>query len=528
MTVIRKNIRHLSGPEMDNLVRAFHAIQNLAPDHPDSFYNLAGYHGEPFRGAGWGNSQWWGGYCNHGNVLFPTWHRAYLRRLELALQTQVPGVALPYWNEVEDATVGLNGEGIPAVFLMPDYHFSDNSGSIPNPLFSYIFQRRITDNLGPSFPDADYSKPKGYATVRFPFSGLVMGSDQVQAMTQFHNAKMKALGKPKTDTMLNNNVKMWLNDLTFRTSTGEQVAAGVKQRYLDALNAPNYTAFSNTTSAKAWNDEHGDDEGFTTAMSLESPHNAIHLAVGGIEIPSYNRNTTEGAGANGDMGENDTAAFDPIFFFHHCFIDLMFWKWQLAHNATDKLEIIAGFPGTNSVDGQGPTPGVPGGTWLTLDSALDPFPNFNDNSRKLTSHDVVNIRTQLGYNYDIPDGRLLGPQPKEPAPVLSVGGIDRGTISGSFVVSAWAVDNHGPRLVGVEPVLSRWRVSGCRNCQNHLETGAHFQLDGWTREEAETTRFEAKVHTHGLDGRLRNGNGDGNGLPEEEQPAVKLRTAHLA
>lgn len=178
---------------------------------------------------------------------------------------------------------------------------------------------------------------------------------------------------------------------------------------------------------------------------------------------------------------------------------------------------------------------MPGTTWLTLDGALDPFPSFTDASRKVTSHDVVNIRTQLGYNYDIPDGRqLAGPGPKEPAPVLAAGGVDRGAISGSFVISAWAVDNNGPRLVGVEPVLSRWKSSGCKNCHNHQEAGAHFQLHGWTREEAENTRFEAKGHTHGTNGGLRNGNangngnGNGHGRPEEqEQPIVEVRTVHL-
>lgn len=161
----------------------------------------------PFVKLAGGNApQWWRGYCNHGNVLFPTWHRAYLRRLELALDDQVPSVKLPYRDEIEDATVGVNGEGIPAVFLMRDYHFSDNSGPVPNPLFSYKVQRRITDNLGHEFPDADYSKPKGYATVRFPFSGLVAGSDQVHA-TELHNKKTTALGKPETDSMLKANVK---------------------------------------------------------------------------------------------------------------------------------------------------------------------------------------------------------------------------------------------------------------------------------------------------------------------------------
>jgi tyrosinase len=50
------------------------------------------------------------------------------------------------------------------------------------------------------------------------------------------------------------------------------------------------------------------------------------------------------------MGENDTAGFDPIFYFHHCFIDKMFSAWQQKHNSTKKLDIIQGYPGTNSVD----------------------------------------------------------------------------------------------------------------------------------------------------------------------------------
>jgi hypothetical protein len=57
----------------------------------------------PFE-QGWGNSSYWGGYCNHGNILFPTWHRVYLLKLEEALQS-IAGcgdVMLPYWDETSD------------------------------------------------------------------------------------------------------------------------------------------------------------------------------------------------------------------------------------------------------------------------------------------------------------------------------------------------------------------------------------------------------------------------------------------
>ena len=51
---------------------------------------IGGFHGEPFRGPGAQTPTWWGGYCQHGTVLFPTWHRAYLYRLENALRS-IPG-----------------------------------------------------------------------------------------------------------------------------------------------------------------------------------------------------------------------------------------------------------------------------------------------------------------------------------------------------------------------------------------------------------------------------------------------------
>ena len=75
--------------------------QELPPNDPRSFFALGGFHGEPFRGPGKTDSQYWGGYCHHGNVLFPTWHRMYVLKLEEALRS-VRGcqdVTLPYWDE---------------------------------------------------------------------------------------------------------------------------------------------------------------------------------------------------------------------------------------------------------------------------------------------------------------------------------------------------------------------------------------------------------------------------------------------
>jgi tyrosinase len=97
---------------LEDLMRAWKGIKELPPHDPRSFFVLGGYHGEPFRGAGWGSSAWWGGYCNHGNILFPTWHRVYLFELENALRT-IDGcedVTLPFWDETSDES---KANGIP-------------------------------------------------------------------------------------------------------------------------------------------------------------------------------------------------------------------------------------------------------------------------------------------------------------------------------------------------------------------------------------------------------------------------------
>jgi len=69
--------------QLEKVMTAWAYIKALPPTDPNSFFTIGGYHGEPFAGEGATNPQWWGGYCNHANVLFPTWHRAYLYKLEM-------------------------------------------------------------------------------------------------------------------------------------------------------------------------------------------------------------------------------------------------------------------------------------------------------------------------------------------------------------------------------------------------------------------------------------------------------------
>ncbi|MBW4597476.1 MAG: tyrosinase family protein [Brasilonema angustatum HA4187-MV1] len=471
---------------LEDLMRAWKGIKELPPDNPHSFFMLGGYHGEPFRGAGWGNPSYWGGYCNHGNILFPTWHRVYLVKLEEALQS-IPGcgdVMLPYWDETSDDSLK---NGIPWALTQKDFVL--DGATIPNPLRSFVFNKNIVDNLNP-IPDADYSKPKGYETVRYPLSGLVGQADK--SATDKHNAQY-----PDYDEnvkLLNQNVVDWLTSQI--VVNGKVIPTNVKKKYTDCLDAPNYTVFSNTTSAAQWNADL--DSGIVPVVPLESPHNSIHLSVGGFDLPSGDRSPIEGA--NGDMGENDTAGLDPIFFFHHCFVDRVFWLWQKKHGYTDHLEIIAEYPGTNSVDSQGPTPGTVPNSWLTLESPLNPFKiKEHGKERAYTSVDCINIEKQMGYTYshgsleEQPERVAL--QQNQSTKVIRISGINRAPIRGSFLVSAYANIEGKKYHVGTEAVLSRWNVQYCANCQTHLEVKTFIGLHDFQEKSIKSAEYEIEIRT---------------------------------
>ena len=471
---------------LEDLMTAWAGIKALDPADLNSFFVLGGYHGEPFRGAGYGNSQWWGGWCNHGNVLFPTWHRVYLYKLERALQS-IPGcedVTLPFWDETDAYSLA---NGIPSCLTDPYFTYSDGN-KIANPLASFTFPVPITDNT--SSDQGLYTKPLHYTTVRYPYSGLV-GTAADAAASALHN---KAWSSPAAGTAaLNQNIVNWLNLAVVTiapdgVNDDPTIPAGIHNAFQQCLDAPNFTVFSNTTSRQHYNDLL--PAGATQAFALEDPHNDIHLAVGGCDITTVAADDFDASpivGANGDMGENDTAGLDPIFYFHHANVDRMFWVWQKKTGNTDQLDIIPMYPGTNSVDSQGPTPGVSGNVWLGMDSPLMPF--LQPGGQVYVPSDVVNIETQLGYSYAIGSldqadwpavagnvHYLKTALPESGARVLQVSGVNKGAVSGSFLIAAYLTLAGKKHLIGVQSVLSRHAIQGCANCQSHLNVKAHFSL----------------------------------------------------
>ena len=202
----RKNAALLSDQEQGALRQAWEEIKQISEtvrSDNRGFFEHAGLHGVPY----------W--LCPHHlpQRLFLPWHRAYLYRLEQALQDRVPGVTLPWWDWVSTRV-------IPGPF----------AGGADNPL-------AVTRTLV-----AEADRREGRPVVEETFRG---------------------------------------DNPPDRLPTQQQVD--------DALAEPSFVVFSD---------------------ALEDIHDGVHGWTGGT------------------MGDVAYAAFDPVFWAHHCMIDRLWWLWQ--------------------------------------------------------------------------------------------------------------------------------------------------------------------------------------------------------
>ncbi|CAM9331079.1 unnamed protein product [Laminaria digitata] len=426
------------------------------------------------------------------------WHRAYVQHLENALRTQVPDMTMAYWDKGSKES---RKSGIPASLTSKLIELDGEM--IQNPLMCFTFPVDIESSAqfkkSTELSDVDFSKRAGTHTVRYPMSAFYASKvEKVAAAGEAHNDVMRSRYPTCEDRLqaLNLNVKLALvgdsQDNTDvdcdGTADGETYA-----RLRRCLDAPNFNTFSNNNSTGKW---------FT---SLEQPHDEIHLAIGGQDHQPVKRVLTEVydengdvltsstkvsaqvTGSNGDMGENETAAFDPIFFFHHCNIDRMLWIWQKKWGRTDRDSVQIDpkdMDGTygQSPKGQGGTRAISGITKLTMDTPLHPF--RSPTGEFLTSRDMVDTVKQLDIDYS------LGSFDKEewpsevvetsgPEAILSVVNINKARFLGSFRVVVSHQDPGSEFLspVATVSVLSRWNLRRrCKNCLIHVSRDVHVDL----------------------------------------------------
>ncbi|KAF8903867.1 tyrosinase [Gymnopilus junonius] len=317
-----------------------------------SFFQVGGIHGLPYTpwDGATGSQPWdpdtqWGGYCTHGSVLFPTWHRPYVMLYEQLIQQHALEVAATYtvdqasWKQ---AALDLrqpfwdwakNAVPPDEVIALKQVSITGPNGkkvTVDNPLYHYKFHP-----IDSSFPEP-YSGWQ--TTLRQPNSTQPDATDNV----------------PRLKSVL----RSAQSDITSST-------------YSMLTRVHTWPAFSNHTVG----------DGGSTSNSLEAIHDGIHVDVGG----------------NGQMADPAVAAFDPIFFLHHCNVDRLLSLWAALN---PQVWVSQG----NSEDG---TITIPADASIDQTTPLTPFWNA-PNTFWVSS--ATTDSTKLGYTYPDFNGLDMGNQ----------------------------------------------------------------------------------------------------------------------
>ncbi|KAH0609895.1 uncharacterized protein H6S33_012441 [Morchella sextelata] len=339
-------------------------MQSLPKTDKLSWFQIGGIHGRPY--AAWdsvsgisGNNS---GYCTHSSILFPTWHRPYVALYEQALFANckaavqafpegpaktkymrlVPSFRIPYWDFAAN-------QKLPDIVLRQEkvtVETPTGTKTINNPLYSYNFgtiDRR-------EFPERQYYTWP--ATLRQP---LIRG--RAPAATDKSNPDQVQRGL----------------DSNFKNIRDRMYALLTQNGYKD------YKAFSNDGWVRNGRADDYD--------SLESIHNIIHGITGG----------------DGHMGHPGYAAFDPIFWLHHCNVDRIFALWQVLNPnsyVTDQTAQFSTFWSNGSQQSNNPT--VEG-----VNTGLLPF---HKNDREYYTSQTCRELKQFGSTYpELIDWGVVGP-----------------------------------------------------------------------------------------------------------------------
>ncbi|KAK4453979.1 Di-copper centre-containing protein [Podospora aff. communis PSN243] len=309
------NLYALGGPHWDLYVLALSAFQEVNETDPLSYSSIAGIHGEPY-------SAWNGvghvpgdpkntGYCPHGELLFPTWHRAYLALFEQTLVSHAVRIAdryhpsqsptykgaaqtlrIPFWDWGSQAR-------LPTAATSENITVNGPEGTltIPNPLYKYRFQRpSVLSQFGPDRPDTEGCGRAG--------SNNVTESDESM-------------------------------DRIARTLSSQVLAIG-------SVDEKQYDVFIRTTRFENMAYSH------TGGPSFESPHNSVH----------------NNAGCGKTFAAIAWASFDPLFMLHHANVDRYFAMWQAINYNSQMF---------NSVDTSRGMLGTASGSNVTVSTPLKPF-----------------------------------------------------------------------------------------------------------------------------------------------------------
>ncbi|KAF7890194.1 hypothetical protein EAF00_008509 [Botryotinia globosa] len=355
---LRREIRDLQRnfPDQWTLyILGLQSFQQLDQKSDLSWYGIAGIHGRPYRpwgGVQGDNPAGWQGYCTHSSILFAPWHRPYLALFEQYLYQIIQKIAatfpastknryqqaaltfrMPYWDWAATPPAGdkyfPTAVGQPLIQIITPTS-NNKPVQINNPLYSYKFNP--LNPLKGDFPSTPESRWP--TTLRYPTNGSATAKSQEQQVFDAMESQFDSY---------QSNVYLIMRDPNYKQ----------------------FDAFSNHQWAS--NNAPG------TYGSIEDVHNSVHSETGG----------------NGQMGDPDYAAFDPLFWLHHTNVDRQFAIWQALNPNSYAI---------NKPSGDG-TFSIQSGSQETSTTPLTPFNNATGKSYWTSD----GVRSTATFNYAYPE-----------------------------------------------------------------------------------------------------------------------------
>ncbi|KAF4979880.1 hypothetical protein FZEAL_3991 [Fusarium zealandicum] len=289
---LRPEIREMKADQYkwDLFILSLSMFQSVSQDDPTSWYQIAGIHGVPFEswnGVEAAPGANLSGYCMHGSILFPLWHRPYLALFEQELFRMVNVIAGMFPNGTERQAY----QDAAHDFRMPYWDWAMDAPEGEEHLPDVFWNATVTQN-----------GPRGVQTIRNPLYAYQFHPKDEGA---FIWSPLKNWDETKRapDTSISD---------TSPPSNNDQVNAALLSK-LPEIQERLFILFSsfkdfNSFGSKAW----AVTQNLSTLDSIESIHDIVHT-YGGLK---------------GHMTYVPLSSFDPLFLLHHTMTDRLVAMWQ--------------------------------------------------------------------------------------------------------------------------------------------------------------------------------------------------------
>ncbi|KAI0509078.1 tyrosinase [Xylaria bambusicola] len=441
---------------------ALKRLQAVDPADRDSYFQIAGIHGYPYQPwdepsttqAEIGRK----GYCNHANVLFPSWHRPYMllyeqRLYEIMVNEIIPKYPaykekylaaahkwrLPFWDWAKNPRVPRL-----ARYKTVSIAFGgEPKFEIANPLYQFRMpndKKMRVYGVG-SIVDFDGGEPFDYgeciATSRCPTK-----DDRKSDSNAWINGAVH-----------DDEVDRFLTEHSSVTDESYGTAAELVYRLLTY--PMDYSHFATLARDETAKSAGASTSKVTNDINLEFVHNNIHYWVGGN---------------GGHMSQIPVATFDPTFWLHHCNIDRLFALWQTINPGKWFTSDTQRFFDQKIVGS---------GSLITNKTPLRPF--HKDTSGTYWTPDDTLDWFKLGYTYpELPTGK------ETPAQILKIVNEDYGITRKEALMLAQSASDPLPGFEVLSDGARMYDYALSIKYSKFALGGRPFNIEVFLRPEGET------------------------------------------